>query len=150
MAWMDKVRESHRLFRDQVRANALQEGGLQPVVFLMAKDSVAPVVMTESHRPEEIYAATDRLARETRAEAAILAFEMVARRNDSVEVFRELVEEGAVRPPSESGDRKPAILWHLLADGRCETELDVFEGEWRSHGTRSVKPPVPYFREARS
>jgi hypothetical protein len=151
MSWMDRARESQEVFRNQVRANALEEGGLQPVVFLLAKDTVAPVVMTEAAGPKEIYAATDRLARDMGAEAAVLAYEMMARRTDTVEVFRELVEEGAIRPPSRSADPKPAVVWHRFGDGRCETEFDVYEGgDWRSHGSRSLETsPVPYFRKVR-
>ena len=149
MTWMERVRESQHRFRDQVRANALEEGGLQPVVFLFGRETVAPVVMAEAMGPEEIYSATDQLAREMGAEAGILAFEMLARRTDTPEVFRELIEEGAMRPPSESGDRKPAILWHRFAGGQTETELDVYEnGQWRSHGTRRIEnSPVKYFRK---
>jgi hypothetical protein len=152
MTWMDKVREAHQVFRDQVRLNALgDEGGLQPVVFLLAGDSVAPVVMTEAAPLQEIYEATDQLAREMGAAAAVLAVEMVARRTDTVEAFRELVEEGVLQPPSKSGEQSRAILWHHFGDGRCETELDVYEGgTWRSHGSRSLKEsPVPYFRKVR-
>lgn len=149
MTWMERVRESQHRFRDQVRANTLEDGGLQPVVFLFSRKTVAPVVIAEAMDPEQIYAATDQLAREMGAEAAIVAFEMLARRTDTPEAFREFVEEGAMRPPSESGDRKPVILWHRFADGRCETELDVFEnGQSRSHGTRRIKnSPVQYFRK---
>jgi hypothetical protein len=151
MSWMDRVRESQQVFRGQVRANALEEGGLQPVVFLLAKDTVAPVVLAEAGAPQEIYAATDRLAREMGAEAAILAFEMLARRTDTVEAFRDVVEEGAIRRPSQSADKTPAVLWHRFAAGRCETELDVYdEGRWRSHGTKPLDvSPLPYFRTDR-
>lgn len=151
MSWMDRVRESQQLFRGQVRANALEDGGLQPVVFLLAKDTVAPVVLSEAQGLQEMYAAIDELAREMVAEAAILAVEMIARRTDTVEAFRDLVEDGAIRRPSQSGDRTPAVLWHRFADGRCETELDVYEdGQWRSHGTRPLNvSPLPYFRTVR-
>jgi hypothetical protein len=151
MTWMQRVREYHHAFRDQVRANALDEGGLQPVAFLLVGDAVAPVVMAEAMGPEEIFSATDRLAREMGADAAVLAFEMIARRTDTAEAFRELVEDGALRPPSQSGDRTRAVVWHLFAGGRCEREVDVFEGgDWQSQGTTSLRhSPVPYFRHGR-
>jgi hypothetical protein len=151
MFGMDRVRESQQAFRNQVRANALEDGGLQPVVFLLAKEAVAPVVLTEARGPQEIFAATDQLAREMGAEAAVLAFEMLARRTDTVEAFRDLVEEGAIRRPSQSADTTVAVLWHRFVRGRCETELDVYEdGEWRSHGTTPLNvSPLPYFRTAR-
>jgi hypothetical protein len=69
------------------------------VVFLLADDRVSPVVMTEAGPLQEIYKATDQLARQMGADAAVLAFEMMARRTDTVEAFRELVEEGVPHRP---------------------------------------------------
>jgi hypothetical protein len=149
---MDKVRAFQNVVCDQVRTNALAEGGLQPVAFLLAQGAVRPVVMTETGNPNAIYSATDQLAREMGADAAILAFELMARRTDTPAAFSELMEEGAIRSPSQSEDRTPAIWWHRFANGRCETEVDVYEGgEWHPQGTKHLaRCPVPYFRTARS
>jgi hypothetical protein len=149
---MDKVREFQNAVCDQVRTNALAEGGLQPVAFLIAQGSVRPVVMTETGNPKAIYSATDELARKMGAETALLAFELVARRTDTPAAFSEIMDEGVIRPPSQSEDRTPAIMWHRFANGRCETEAEVFEaGKWHPQGAQILaKSPVPYFRTDRS